>query len=679
MNQSLKVTAFDGINTDCLGHYLCGLGLLRAVSGRWPEARGCWHKGRFHLAGPFTETEVEDFILQNWQPTPYERTWSDAQKDDTKAKASMHLWTARSTWPLAQVRVADCTIVATNRNQFSPLFGTGGNVGKRNLATAWQSANKLRTQPDSRQWLEATLWGRETTDNPPFTNAGTWFAYNNKTFNSGLAWYRDGALSPWSFLLAMEGALLVRGGSGRRLGARARPYAVFPFVSQPLQPAAAEEVGQKTAGEFWAPLWEQPATLGEVRVLFQRGLARVGGRAAAAPHEFAVAALAAGADAGVTDFIRFELRQTTSSQVYEALPRQTFAIAQALSSAPDRASPSVLLSEFLGQRWFDQLPREPARRDSNTKFSGLRGPLERLILTVAQEPGTPETWRNLVLRLVETQTRIDRNHELRKSCRPLPWLSPSWLSRLFSVPPPLDVRLAIAFASLGAGSSHPAICNVFGVTATKSGRIFGRFPETRPPQAVWHDGEAQGAILDLVQRRLTDSKVGDLSSLAASVRLTAADVTAFLCADATTLEGVQRWLPAMALLDWGDAPRPWSPGPCSGSAEPSLLLWSFFKPFFTTDDLKPGGRKFFRDGAGPKPSFARQVFNLLRHGATNEAITLTLAGYQAQGFRTIQPVVPNRLDHGRLAAALALPISPGALARLVNRWLEPLKNKGEEG
>jgi CRISPR-associated protein Csx17 len=220
--------------------------------------------------------------------------------------------------------------------------------------------------------LEATLFGRETTDNPPFTNAGTWFVYNNKTFNSGLGWYREGALSPWSFLLAMEGALFIRGGSARRLGARARPYAVFPFVSQPLQPATAEEVGKKAAGEFWAPLWEQPATLGEVNSLFQRGLARVGGRAATAPHEFAVAALAAGADAGVTHFIRFELRQTTSSQVYEALPRQTFAIGKALNVL-DKSSPSVLLSEFLGWRWFDRLPKEPARRDSNKKFSGLRG------------------------------------------------------------------------------------------------------------------------------------------------------------------------------------------------------------------------------------------------------------------------------------------------------------------
>jgi CRISPR-associated protein Csx17 len=673
----MNVTAFHGINTDSLGHYLVGLGLLRAVSSKWRDARGCWHDGFFHLAGAFTDIDVGNFISQEWQPTPYEKKWwRAAQKADTKAKTSTQLWAARSVWPLAHVRLADCTIIAASRNQFNPLFGTGGNVGKRNLEAAWSKANELRRQLESPHWLEATLFGHETIANPPFKNGGTWFAYNNKTFNSGLNWYRDGALSPWSFLLSMEGALLVRGGSGRRLGSRAKPYAVFPFVSQPLQAAGAEDVGQKAPGEFWAPLWEQPATLGEVCGLFQRGLARVGERAAAAPHEFAVAALAAGADAGLTHFIRFELRQTTSSQVYEALPRQTIAVAKPLNG-PSDTSPSILLEEFLGQRWFDKLPYEPAARGSKKKFSGLRGPLERLILAVAREPESPEPWRELMLRLAGTQTRIDRNLELRKSCRPLPWLSPRWLSRAFFATPPLEVRVAIALASLGAGTEYPAVCNAFGVTAASSRRFF--FTEARPARVVWHDGQPLVAILDLVQRRLIDSKVGDLSLLDARVRLSASDVTAFLMgSDSVTIEGVQRWLPAMTLLDWSRKWHQWQPGRRPACEEPLLLLWSFFKPFFTTDRIKLSGRNFFKEGEA-RASFASQLFSLLRHGSADEGITLALAGYRAQGLRPIRPAVPLRLDHGRLAAALALSISAPNLANLVKRWLDLPNSKSGEG
>jgi CRISPR-associated protein Csx17 len=162
----------------------------------------------------------------------------------------------------------------------------------------------------------------------------------------------------------MEGALLVCGASSRRPGHRTRPYAVFPFISQSLQPETENEIGQKAAGEFWAPLWDNPATFSEVRALFQRGLARLGGRAAIAPHEFAVAALARGTDAGISKFVRYELRQTTSSQVYEAIPRNTFSVAR--GNETQQIHPSHLLLQITGPGWLDRLPFEilwPARAD----------------------------------------------------------------------------------------------------------------------------------------------------------------------------------------------------------------------------------------------------------------------------------------------------------------------------
>ena len=667
----MNITAFPGINIHSLGHYLMGLGLLRAVSGKWCEARGCWHDGIFHILGP-SGTDVASFIAQKWEPTPYIMRWSEAQKKDTKAKDSTRIWQERSTGSALDVRIMDCTLVPMSRNQFNPLFGTGGNIGRRNLAKAWRKANELKKKPNTAgQWLQATLFGTESTGNPRLTNAGTWFVYNNKTFNSGLDWHREGTLSPWSFLLAMEGALLIRGGSGRRLGARARPYAVFPFVSQPLQPATPEEAKAKVHGEFWAPLWETPATLAEIQTLFHLGLARIGGNAASCPHEFAVAALTAGADAGVTHFARFELRQTTSQQVYEAQPREIFAVGKRYDSN-EPASPSVLLSEFLGKNWFDCLPREPGSSDTQKKFRGLSGPVERAILNLAKEPDNPESWRNLLQCLAETQKRIDRNRNLRKQCKALPWLSSSWLARLFPRNPPMHVRLAIAFASLGASGNFPAICNVFGVTGKSQ---YFLFPENRPCQAVWHEGEPLMALLDLLQRRLVDSKEGDLSLLDASVPVAASTVGAFLNASPFLLYDVHQWIPAMSLLDWR-CTRSTRAHDCDAAPpDPLLLLWSFFKPFFTPDNIAIGGINFFRSRESRRPAFARQLFNLLRNGSGKEAAALGMTGYQAQGFHPIQPVLPSKMNCGRLAAALALSIPAGQLSRLVNRWLEPVKEQ----
>ena len=193
----LNVIAFDGINTDSLGQYLTGLGVLSAVSKKWPDIRGCWRNGRFvFVAESLTIDEVERFLAQEWQPTPYERWWVTSQKKDTKAKSSQNLWAERNNRSAEEVRVLDAHIVPMRRNQFNPILGTGGNIGKRNLEKAVKDAKKLLKKRDSPRWLHASLTGEQGLTLPGFSNAGTWFVYANKTFNSGQSWYREGKLSP---------------------------------------------------------------------------------------------------------------------------------------------------------------------------------------------------------------------------------------------------------------------------------------------------------------------------------------------------------------------------------------------------------------------------------------------------------------------------------------------------
>ena len=334
MTPYLRILRFDGLHPDTLGHYLSALGLLAAVSQRWPNVRGCWRDGRFLLLHEsLTEQQVRDHLLDAWQPTCYERWWGDAQKADTKAKTSSEIWRLRNTHSVQEVQVLEAHLVGLSRNQFNPVFGTGGTLGQRDFADVWSEClkkarpatkpgkgvvgtsvepntlpKKSKARLNSEAWLDAALSGNDTAELPSLSAAGTWFVFANKSFNTGQDWFRDGRLSPWLFLLAAEGGLLLVGDVNRRLSIRARPYAVFPFVCDPAQPTTPGEVGM-SKGEFWAPLWDCPATTTEVRHLLKRGLARLGNRSAHAPHEFAVAALAAGTDAGVAEFVRFNLHR----------------------------------------------------------------------------------------------------------------------------------------------------------------------------------------------------------------------------------------------------------------------------------------------------------------------------------------------------------------------------------
>ena len=90
MSTPLKSVHCEGIRVDCLGNYLAGLGLLAAMSRRWPNVRGCWRHGHFVLVGESIDAQVvERFLLDDWKPSPYERWWKEAQAADKKTDRSI--------------------------------------------------------------------------------------------------------------------------------------------------------------------------------------------------------------------------------------------------------------------------------------------------------------------------------------------------------------------------------------------------------------------------------------------------------------------------------------------------------------------------------------------------------------------------------------------------------------
>ena len=135
MISQLRVLHFGGFHSDTLGHYFSALGLLAAISQRWPEVRGCWRHGRFLLLHEsLTEEQVKEYLLDDWQPTPYERWWGDAQKADTKGKGGIRSVAATEQCSIQQVQILECHLVGVNRNQFNPVFGAGGTLGQRDFA-----------------------------------------------------------------------------------------------------------------------------------------------------------------------------------------------------------------------------------------------------------------------------------------------------------------------------------------------------------------------------------------------------------------------------------------------------------------------------------------------------------------------------------------------------------------
>ena len=696
MTHQLRVLQFDGMHPDTMGNYFSALGLLAAIGQQWPDVRGCWRDRRFLLLHEtLTEQQVKNHLRDIWQPTRYERWWGDAQKADTKAKSSSEVGRLRNIRSVQEVQVLESHLVGLSRNQFNPVFGTGGTLGQRDFADVWceclkkarpatkpanaaaDASAKPTTSPrkkskarlNAEAWLDASLSGNDTAELPSVSAAGTWFVFANKSFNTGQDWFREGRLSPWLFLLAAEGALLLVGDVNRRLSLRARPYAVFPFVCDPAQPTTAGEVAM-SKGEFWAPLWDCPATLAEVRHLLKRGLARIGKRSAYAPHEFAVAALAAGTDAGITEFIRFDLRQTTSAKVYEAVPKEHIAVSRPSgANNADRLAASTLLSSLIP--WLNRLPFEPRDSKQRGRFRGLRGPVEAAIIRVSERPDEAERWQHLLLLLSSQQARIDRNKSFREKLSPLPWLHPDWLSRAWPdrLPCPEEVFLARAIASIGAGTAYPLLSNLFGVELDR--RRKPTFVQgDRPPRVVWNDAEPLRVFGQVLSRRLLDAESGKPLPLGGTCLAPFGAVAQLLNGDDLNLDQMAEWVLALSLIDWKTT-RPKvrrDSLPLAGE----LLLLGLFRPIFHENP----SRLFEWLPNEPKAALVRRILNLIQSGSLEEAIQAAKSYYQAAGRSVVN--VPSGRSFGddlaaRLAAALLVPLSKDDIQRGLSRWLVPDK------
>lgn len=670
-----------GIRADNLGGYLAALGVLSATTHNndWINVRGSWRDGHFMLQcspDSFSADCLKNWIRSEWQPRPFEKWWGEAQeksKTDPDAVAR-----ARASEQDVRVDELDIVMVQSRRRVFNDLLGTGGNIGKRNLTSLWKTCWALRTKDKAADWLDQTLFGHDDIELPELTSAGTWFVSSNKTFNSGMDWYREGRLSPWSFLLAMEGLRLFRGGVNRRHGTGISGKAVFPFMCRPTSPTTDGQIAHGKS-EFWAPLWNKPATLIEIESLFRSGLAEIGGQPVSAPHEFAVAALGAGVDSGITAFAPFELRQTTSAQVFEAIPRNHVRVERTERS--QRASDILL--PLIQSRWIDRLPREPSDSNQRGRFVGLRGPVEAGILRVTERPNDEEAWQGLLLLLAGTQERIDRNRNLREQCIPLPPLSEQWFDMAWPQPP-VELQIARAIASIGRtatslssikDASEPIIANIFGIESW--GRDAFRFPAARSTRAVWHNAHPLRVLVTVLQRRLIDSDELAPTPLHAAHLCALDGVERFLHGQPPIDDDLlARWIPALSLLAWSKRTSPARSTDCSPHP-----LYTLFRPILDPTDINIDGRPLFpldeRDSRKPHAAAARQLVNLILQDDIDKAVQIARRRYLGVGWRTFEaPLGGLRIDIERLAASLLIPVDPRTLSRkLSDHWLMSSNNK----
>ncbi len=690
--KSLAVVALPGLHLDSLGHCLAALGLLSLCSRRWTSLRGGWRGSVFYLAGgPATEDELVLHLAgigERGEWSHYGKGWEMHQKADTKAKSAVATarWRAHEaieeSLPLLQSHLATAA-----RLSFNPLFGTGGNAGKRDFSTGWAKATGAIRKPP-KGWrrellnddLAAFLRGDPGVCLADY-NAGCWFGAANKAFNSGTARpFREGQVSPWAMALACEAFGLFQGSASRRLGSARRATGAFPFVSSGAAPASSGEAG-KHLGDLWLPVWELPMSLPEVTALFQRGRAEVSGRGATTTPAFAAAILQRGVDPGICEFRRFLLLRTTSENTFES--RLASIVPVAGRAAGETAAALTRMVELR-----DKLPAD-RKKGTRWIYAGLRGPLDEALVAFAERP-QPETARAIVDAMIGALRKADRNRGHRKHKPPIQFqlLPGEWAALLLDADGSDacdETRIGLALATLFAGRriakpkrEHAAVLLPYWLGVKMHGP-FCTMPEAVPFRRVWGSGTLSANLAAVLQRRLIEEEPSAEPPFGAWHSVALGDIEAWLTGAVDDAE-VERWAMRFSLFHWekGDVSaiaRLLGSAALADSTQADLALFALLKPLFQGTLLSALLPKASQHGAakvGPLPGITAQ----LARGDISAAVRLARNAYRAAGLEPAR--LPSEefacADPQRLLAALLIPARGSRLTELAIRWLSAHKH-----
>ena len=689
----LPVVRLNGLKPDSLGTYLASIGLLSLAARKWPSVRSVWrHNGFCLVGGPDTLEQTVEFVSEigrknTW--SRYEKPWDNAKKADVERKTSRQtaLWRALE----AEERLLPAFgahLALGDRVMMNPLLGTGGNAGQRKYDRGWDKAVACIENPPrglSRDSITADL--KAFLDGQAYTylkdfSAGSWFGAANKIYNHGTKRpFRKGEITPWAMALACEGLPYFAGSPSRQLGSRRQPRGAFPFVTTAMAPRGADDAGRVEA-EIWVPIWKQPMTASELRSLFARGRAEIGGKGTVSSAAFAAGVMGRGVDAGLAEFRRFLLLHTTSAQTFESRLATVAPVPDGdIDDETARAIRAVV--ELL-----NVLP--PDRKvGTRWRFAGVCGPLERALVdfaSVCSEDGYIEQAWTLVDQVVGALSKVDRNCTFRSHNVRFQLLPGRWAMQLFREDPPdREARLALALSSLKGDSNLPQfIGHRIGVQKrARGGGRYWEFPDSAPARRVWGDTALTANLGAVAERRTMDAlrlrKMTLQHPLDAEIRVDLADLQAWLSGDVDE-ERMRLWLDRLCVFDWSDEASDEAASELRRAytgtrpaIDGTLALYTLLRPLASDwlfdQILRKSG---IQAGHVQTCAHLGRVIAILRRGDAPAAAEAAIGAYRSAGVAIADfDTLPAVYCPERLLASLIIPVSDYQVLAVFQRWRSP--------
>jgi len=569
-----------GCRLEALGHALKAVGIMRTLAECAVddcvdrEAEGWWdlEEGCFKLTSvKYGEAGLlAGFYLSCYRPTLLEAPWVKRQESGEEGSEEQEAESRRGGSELRTFRdegddrlaeaLDSLFLFSRGREVLNPLFQRAGKFGARGVAghgdifsNFREAFQKFKKQPGAEPlasllhgyWRGCRGWKRKGT--PFFPDA-------IKNYNQGVEPVtEDFPFSPLDYVLAVEGALGLRGGVSKGLTAQARPAGGFPFIfesSDTMTDYKGQTVG--VSHSVWLPVWVQPTTYAELKAFIQAGQAELRSRPCRFSAEFSRAVSAFGVDAGFAGFqeYRFKLRGTTVP--WPATGRY---VSTGRRGRVTRGALGELLAPLDAVRWLDQFE---FNRKPGSDLHHLRAP----ILEAMEEAAATERPAELIevlCQLAELNWRLALSKDLRGKVAGAPRFVPplrgrEWDSALAPMLGDLEYQVARAVASIQGiprrDSGQFEVEPFLGSLAPLN-RLGNRWVlrERGSAQAVWTGTELAFDLARVLWRRCVDSADQPVLALEGSRGAPLSAILAFLRRELDDRK-IARLILGLSLVEW---------------------------------------------------------------------------------------------------------------------------------
>lgn len=737
----MTLIVFGGVSPRSLGDLLKGYGIMAIVGEEWPDTLFWWDDA-FHLVaelpshmardGERARRELEKRLREialDWgrsvsgafRPTrqkscdkPLPCPDHPHAKAKGRKKKCPEILVPRRDSPLKRAgehdafeprlarwaRAIALPFAARDEAEAHPLFPAHGQEGSGDYFSQIGKAVEVAERaPQDLQW---SLFAEGNPSLRSTLESGyLFFPEPMKRYATGVKdWEREknASVSPWCFLLALRGAMLLRG-SLRRLRWRRRNYPAFPFVFE----GSTVELG---AGRFFRnvelhlPTWnaERPRTLAEFEMQVRQFQAWLSARGfAATAAEFRAAVLGRGVGAGFDTFHRFVLEGRRPGQQQPMRQGILRGVTRVGVGGAASSRLRLMLVPLAETGWLDQFAYfQRKHRDKEDRLRAARARVEDAIHVAVDEPGL-EAYRGVLDALWDLNRSILLPGSLRRdlegagrTLRPLPPLPARlWEEALRDgLDSDAAYRLGRAIGSIlgvkaqsGDAAVGPVLEHMLPVRYDWAARSW-RAPDPPPSRPLrWAGFDPLADFRALLWYRWLDSADLDRLPFAGARCASLEDIGALLRGEVDVRE-VQRLAGLFALLNWQNhAPAHGHRGSGNAAVVPpayaALRLW-----------LELG----IRPAPDSRPPHDREVVRLLNIGQPEQvkrAATRALSRLRVDGLpwdeeprpmgkavARFEPTIPD-VEAALLGVALMVPIArEGAIALSRRLWVPMEEERG---